>query len=401
MTEAPRIRWVLCWLMFGCSALSFLDRQILSVLAPSLMSELSMSSAAYSHVVFAFVLSYTVMFSVGGRVTDLLGTRLGLTLSVGLWSVASAGHALVAGAFGLGTARFFLGLGEGGCFPAVTKGATEWFPLEKRVLAIGIANGGSAFGAVLAPPLAAGIAGRFGWRSAFLATGLTGCIWVATWLAATRHGVAPVQSLKEQPPAAPLRRMLADRLVWRVMVSRFLFDPVFYFYMFWIPQYLARERKLSLDQIGSHFWIPFLVLGISNIVSGRISDTLVRRGWSPRKTRATLLIAAALVTPVSWLAAAAPTVGWAIALMSGLMLAHGFWISNFLGFLSDNFPSRAIATITGLSGTAGGIGGMLSSLAVGAIVERYSFAPVFAVSGVLYPVAAAILLSRRRKPAAI
>ncbi|NWG13835.1 MAG: MFS transporter [Acidobacteria bacterium] len=394
MNRTPRIGWVLCGLLFVATALSFLDRQVLSVLAPVLTAEFGMSNAVYSRVVFAFVLSYTIMFSVGGRLMDRLGVPLGMAFALGVWSAASAAHALAAGALGLGIARFFLGFGEGACFPAATKGATEWFPLEKRALAIGIANGGSAFGAVLAPPLTAWVAGRFGWRGAFLATGALGLTWLAAWvisLRAARGSLSGGYSARGR--SVPLRQLLVRRQLWHVLAARFFFDPVFYFYMFWIPQYLARERGFSLDEIGSRFWIPFLALGVSNIGSGRLSDILVRRGWAPRRARSTLLGIAAFLTPVSWLAVLAPTPGWAIGLMSGLMLAHGLWISNFLAFLSDEFPSQAIATVTGLSGTAGGIAGMLSSLAVGAVVDRYSFVPVFAVSGVLYPLALIILLS--------
>lgn len=400
MNHSPRTRWVLCWLLFCATALSFLDRQVLSVLAPALMKELSMDAVTYSRVVFAFVLSYTIMFSVGGRLMDLLGTRTGMALSVAIWSAASAAHALVGGAAGLGAVRFLLGFGEGGCFPGVTRAATEWFPPEKRVLAIGIANGGSAFGAVIAPPLAVRLAGEYGWRGAFLAVGLLGFLWLVVWLVAARHEPAFSWTRENKIETVPLRILLSDRLVWRVMVSRFLFDPVFYFYMFWIPQYLTRQRGLSLGQIGSYFWIPFLVLGLSTIASGRLSDALVEHGWSAHRTRATLLVAAATLTPVSWLAAGTPSVAWAITLMAGLMLAHGLWISNFLGFLSDNFPVGAMATVTGLSGTAGGIGGMLSTLVIGAVVNRYSFAPVFAVSGIRYPVAAVVLLSRVARGAA-
>jgi ACS family hexuronate transporter-like MFS transporter len=383
MTRPP---WLLCYLLFAATALSFLDRQVLSVLAPALTAEFHMSNTAYSRVVFAFQLSYTIMFAVGGRLIDRLGTRAGMALSVGVWSLASAAHALAASPFGLGMARFFLGLGEGGCFPAATKGAVEWFPLQKRVLAIGVANGGSAFGAVIAPPLTAALASRFGWRGAFLATGLAGLLWLAAWLAAPRPPSTPRKS--DSVPLAPL---LADPRVRWVLLSRFLFDPVFYFYMFWIPQYLARERGFSLDQIGKYYWIPFLVLGVSNILSGGLSDALVRRGWTPRKARAVLLSIAAFLTPVSWLASLAPNAAWALALMSCLMAAHGLWISNFLGLLSDSFPSRSIATITGLTGTAGGIGGMLSNLVVGPLVDRFSFAPAFAASGLLYPAALLLL----------
>jgi ACS family hexuronate transporter-like MFS transporter len=395
---ADRHRWVLCWLLFVATALSFLDRQVLSVLAPTVTTEFGMSNTAYSRVVFAFVLSYTVMFSVGGRMIDRLGTGTGMALAVAVWSLASAAHAFVRGAWGLGVARFLLGFGEGACFPAATKGAVEWFPLEKRVLAIGIANGGSAFGALIAPPLTAQLAGRFGWRGAFLATGVVGIIWVVVWLAALRSSRGVVLAV-DQTPRKPVRvrDVLSGRQVWFVLAARFLFDPVFYFYMFWIPQYLSRERGFSLAQIGNYYWVPFLVLGVSNILSGRLSDRLVRRGWTPRRARATLLTIAALMTPVSGLAGLTPSAEWAIGLMSVLMLAHGLWISNFLGLLSDLFPSNAIATVTGLTGTAGGIGGMLSSLLVGPAVDRFSFTPVFVIAGVLYPLALMLLLGGTRR----
>ena len=393
MTDESRSRWVLCWLLFAATAFSFLDRQVLSVLAPTITSEFHMSNTAYSRVVFAFQLSYTLMFSVGGRLMDRLGVPIGMGVSLAVWSVASAAHALATGPLSLGVARFFLGFGEGSCFPAATKGAVEWFPLEKRALAIGIANGGSAFGAVIAPPLTAFIALRFGWRGAFIVTGVLGTVWLVAWLAAIRWTSSglPVNPSKGQA-SVPITDLLRDGKVRWVLFSRFLFDPVFYFYMFWIPQYLARERRFSLDEIGYYYWIPFLVLGVSTIFSGRISDRLVSRGWAPRKARRILLTIAALATPVSWLASLAPNPAWALALMSCLMLAHGLWITNFLGLLSDMFPSRAIATVTGLTGTAGGIGGMLSNLAVGPLVDRFSFAPAFAASGLLYPAALGLLL---------
>jgi len=393
MNEATRGRWLLCWLLFIATGLSFLDRQVLSVLAPTLTAEFGMSNAAYSQVVFAFQLTYTVMFTVGGRLMDWMGTRVGMALSVAVWSLASGAHALATGPLGLGVARFFLGLGEGSCFPAATKGAVEWFPLDKRVLAIGIANGGSAFGAVIAPPLTALLETRFSWRGAFVATGLLGFLWLAAWLAVCRvaTGDASASPGRRAQPVG-VARLLRDRRLRWALAARFLFDPVFYFYMFWIPQYLANERGFSLKQIGSYYWIPFLVLGISNIFSGRLSDGLVHSGWPPRKVRGALLTVAAFITPVSWMAALAPSPVWVIALMSGLMLAHGLWISNFLGLLSDVFPSNAIASIVGLTGTAGGIAGIFSNLAVGQLVDRFSFAPAFIVSGVLYPVALLCLL---------
>jgi ACS family hexuronate transporter-like MFS transporter len=397
MTGSERSRWILCWLLFGATALSFLDRQVLSVLAPTLIADFHMDNTTYSRVVFAFVLSYTVMFSAGGWLMDRVGVRLGMALSVGLWSLASAAHAVVNGAWGLGAARFVLGLGEGGGFPGATKGAVEWFPLEKRVLAVGIATGGSAFGAVIAPPVTALLAGRFGWRGAFLATGIVGALWVVAWLVVWRWAPpAPSGEPGVRRASVPIRELLGNEQVRWVLVARFLFDPVFYFYMFWIPQYLSRERGFSLAEIGNWYWVPFLTLGVSQIGAGRVSDRLVARGWTPRRARMVLLTAAALVTPVSWLSAIAPSAGWAIGLMSLLLFAHGFWITNFLGLLSDLFPSRAIATVTGLSGTAGGTAGMISNLIVGPVVDRFSFMPVFAVSAFLYPLALVVLWAGTR-----
>ncbi len=395
MTTIPSRRaWILCGLLFLSTALSFLDRQVLSVLAPRITAEFGMSNSEYARVVFAFVLSYTVMFTVGGRLMDALGTRLGLALSVGLWSMASAAHALAKGPWGLGVARLFLGVGEGACFPAVTKGAVEWVRPERRAFAVGFANGGSAFGAVLAPPLAAWWATSFGWRGAFLATAVLGLSWLLAWQIACRGtGTAGTSESRTQVSLAAL---LSRPEVRRLVLARFFFDPVFYFYMFWIPQYLAKERGLSILEIGSLMWIPFLVLGLTNIAAGRVSDLLVAAGWPPKRSRLMLMLIAALLTPSSWLASVATTPALAIALMSILMFAHGIWIANFITLIGDTVAREEIGTAVGLTGTSGGIAGMISSLAVGPVADHLSFAPVFLASALLYPAAWLILVACRR-----
>lgn len=396
MMLTERRAWLLCGLLFCATALSFLDRQVLSVLAPQLTAELGLSNTAYARVVFAFVLSYTVMFALGGRLVDALGTRRGLALSVGVWSLASAAHALASGAWGLGAARFWLGAGEGACFPAVTKGAVEWMRPERRALAVGLANGGSAFGAVLAPPLTVWWAAAFGWRGAFLATALLGLLWLVAWTLAFRGLPREVTSGAIVAAGATARRvsfreLLARPAVRRLMAARFFFDPVFYFYMFWIPQYLAHQRGLSLAAIGALTWIPFFVLGVTNIAAGGASDALVARGWPPRRARLTLMLLAAVLTISSWLASLAGTVAVAIALMSVLMFAHGIWIANFITLIGDTVGPEEVGTTVGLTGACGGFAGMFSSLLIGAVVDRYSFAPVFLVSALLYPIAWLIL----------
>lgn len=394
MSTGSKFRWGVCALLFAASGLSFLDRQVLSVLAPAITSEFGMSNTAYSRVVFSFALSYTLMFTLGGRLMDITGTRAGLALSVALWSLASAAHALTTGFLGLAAARFLLGFGEGACFPAATKAAVEWFPKERRALAIGLATGGSAFGAVVAPPLTALVTLHFGWRGAFVATGLLGAGWLAAWTLALRPGHAPVADTRPAPPT-PWRTLFRNPLIGRILAARFLFDPVLYFYLYWIPQYLASERGLSLAQIGSLLWIPFLVLGVATIAWGRFSDFFVARYGGPLAARPKLLGAAAVLTAFSaftfFAASPVAAIGW----MSLLMLAHGLWIGNFLAYLGDRFPVSDIATVSGLTGTAGGIGGMLSSLAIGAVVDRFSYGPVFLVSAALYPLAAAVLFARR------
>jgi ACS family hexuronate transporter-like MFS transporter len=381
----PVRAWVLIGLLFVATALSFLDRQVLSVLAPHITADFGMSDTAYSRVIFAFVLTYTAMFSVGGRLMDYLGTRTGLGLSVLVWSIASGLHSLAAGPWTLGLGRLLLGVGEGACFPAVTKGAVEWMAPRHRALAIGIANGGSAFGAVLAPPLTAIVTARYGWRSVFLGTALVGVLWLVGWMLAFR-GLPAAETAPVRKPVS-VRGLLARPMVRRLMAARFLFDPVFYFYMFWIPQYLSRERGLALADIGALTWIPFFALGVTNIAAGRLSDALVARGWEPRRTRIGLMLAAALLTPASFLASQAGTAGAAIALMSVLMLAHGVWIANFITLIGDSVASHEVATAVGLTGTAGGIAGMLSNLVTGPVVDRFSFAPVFLATAIVYPAA--------------
>ena len=372
-------------------------------------AELHMDNVAYSWVIFAFILSYSVMFTAGGWLIDRLGTRLGLMLSVGVWSLASLLHALAQNSFQLGLCRFLLGVGEGGCFPGAAKGVLEWFPKKERAIAMGFAtSGGAAIGAVVAPPVIVWTVLHVGWRGAFLTTGALGALWLLFWAVTyTRPEKSSLVSEAEREyvlrgrevPAGPggdgtaVRWMALLRLreVQGLVTSRFLFDPVFYFYMFWIPQYLSAVRGASLERIGQLTWIPFLTLGISSVMGGWVSDRLVARGVSVNRARKVILLLSALLTPVSILAVFVHRIDTAIFLMSALMFAHGFWITNYMTMIGDLFPSRMVGTVVGLTGTAGGIGGFLTSLAIGKVVQSVSFTPVFVTAGVIYPICVVIL----------
>lgn len=419
MTRIPHFRWLVAAVLFLATALSFFDRQVLSVLAPPIIADLSMNDVSYSWVVFGFLLSYSLMFTVGGWMIDRLGTRLGMALSVGIWSLASLLHAVANSALGLGAFRFLLGVGEGGCFPGAAKAVLEWFPKKERAMAMGFATaGGSAIGAVLAPPVIVWTSIHIGWRGAFLVTGILGACWLVIWLLAyslpensrflfdeeRRHieqdGREQAQGGARCGFSNPIKAwggLLKLREVQGLVVARFLFDPVFYLYMFWIPRYLNQERGASLERIGQLTWIPFLTLGISSVLGGWVSDRLVVRGLSINKARKTMLAASALLTPVSILSVFVSDAETAVFLMSILMFAHGFWITNYMTMIGDMFPGRVVATVVGLTGTAGGIGGFLTSPLIGRVVQSFSFAPVFIAAGLIYPVSALIILALVRE----
>lgn len=390
------IRWFILILVFVATGLNFLDRQVLSMMIIKIQKEFNISDVEYGMVNTSFLISYAIMFTVGGRLIDKFGGKLGMALSVGVWSVATSLHGVMTGFGQLLAFRFLLGVGEGACFPGAAKTVYEWFGKKERGMANGIAIGGSAIGAVLAPPLTMLIASNYGWRWGFILPGIIGIVWVLVWVFIPwrKEGRAKaVEKLpQEKPVSVPFMTLLKNKEAFAFILIRFLLDPVFYFLMFWVPKYLNEERGLSFERIGELFWIPFLALGVSNIAGGWFSDKLVARNLSVDKSRKIVMGVAAMITLVAPMIAWVSSVNVAILLMAILMLAHGFWITNYITAISDVFGKYATSTVVGLSGTAGAVAGMLINPLMGLVIQNYSYTPLWVVAGVMYPLAFLLLL---------
>jgi ACS family hexuronate transporter-like MFS transporter len=381
-------------LAFWATAINYLDRQTLSVAAPLLRDRFHMSNTGYSRVLFAFLLAYTVMNGVSGPLIDRLGTRLGYGLCMAWWSAAACLHAFARGPLSLGVFRFLMGAGEAGNWPAGVKVVAEWFPERERALASGVFNSGSAVGAILAPPLVVSILSWLGWRAAFALTGLTGFAWLAFWWPLYRtpagSGGSPPSAAPAAPPI-PVRRLLRSRFVLAFTFSKVFLDPVWYFYIFWFPEYLRRARHFDMASIGALAWIPFAAAGAGNFAGGLFSDFLLLRGWPvtvARKAAVTLFAALMLSTIPAVLTREASL---SIALVSVAMFGYTGALASMLAMPADVFPGSAVASVYGLASMGSGFGGMLFTLIAGWAVDRFSYTPVFIGFGVM-PLACALIL---------
>src|SRR5262245_61726329 len=296
MTSSPKLtayahhtRWFILGLLFLATVINFIDRQTLSILAPTLRRDLSLSESDYANVVTAFLISYTVMYSMAGRLLDRFGVRWGLAACVGWWSLATMLTARAANAFSLASFRFLLGVGEPGIFPGGVKVCGEWFPQRLRAFAIGFFSSGSAVGALLAPPLIAWITLRYGWRMAFLLLGAIGLLWIPLWLLVYQPNRVKIKETAETVESSrPWGQLLRERRVWALVLPRLVSDPVWYLYLFWLPDYLQRVRGLSLKEIGLYGWMPLLFAYFGARGGGALSDWLIRRGCRAHRVRTPL-----------------------------------------------------------------------------------------------------------------
>ena len=376
-------------LAFAATAINYLDRQTLSVAAPVLRDQFHMSNVAYSRVTFAFLLAYTIMNGVSGPLIDRLGTRAGYALCAAWWSAAAMLHAFARNALQLGAYRFLLGIGEAGNWPAAVKLVAEWFPENERALAAGVFNSGSAAGAILAPPIVAFLLLAYGWPSAFAFVGLSGFAWLAAWL--LLYSSPERQAQEAPPPRIPVRTLLRSRFVIAFTISKIFMDPVWYFYIFWFPEYLKRARGFDLESIGKYAWIPFLVAGAGNLLGGWLSSALLRRGASVTLARKSAVTCFAILM-TSAIPAVLVSQAWlSIALVSVAMTGYTGSLANMLAMPGDAFPKSAVSSVYGLASMGSGFGGMVFTLITGVVVDHYSYTPVFFGFGVLPLICAAIL----------
>jgi ACS family hexuronate transporter-like MFS transporter len=412
---------------------------VIGILKPTLVTEFGwQDERIYAAIVFSFQLAYAIGLLLAGRVMDRLGTRRGFTIAVVVWSIAAVGHAMAdwfpwmklptlnldattgfsivmlsGAAAGFALMRFLLGLGEAGNFPASIKTVAEWFPKKERALATGIFNSGTNVGALVTPLVVPWITLQWGWQWAFIATGLTGFLWIIWWgklySEPEKHPrlseaeFAHIRSDPSEPVVSiPWGRLFPHRQTWAFSIGKFMTDPIWWLYLFWIPDFLNRNHGLDLKSIGLPLVVIYLVADVGSIGGGWLSSSLIKRGWTVNSARKTAMLVCALSVVPIMAAAKASNLWVAVALVSLAAAAHQGWSANLFTLVSDTFPRRAVGSVVGIGGMAGAVGGMLIALAVGEILQRTgSYVPIFIIAGSAYLVALLIvhLLAPRLEPA--
>lgn len=405
--KIPNLRWTICALLFIGSTVNYVDRGTIAILAPYLQKSFHWTEADYGWIVFAFELAYTIGMIIAGGVIDWLGTRLGYAISMAWWSVAAASHALAHSVFEFAMARFALGIGEAGNFPASIKGVAEWFPKHERALATGIFNSGTNIGAVVAYPIVGWIFLRWGWQAAFYATGAGGAIafilWVLIYRTPGRHPWITSSELElinaPEPDAEPAgerripwAKILGYRQAWGFFLAKFLTDPIWWFYIFWLPKYLVQARGFSMHTLELFGMIPFLGASIGSVAGGWLSGFLMRRGWSVNAGRKTAMAVCAFSMPTGIAAVFAHSPWLALGLITVSTSAHQGWSANVFTLASDMFPKNDVAAVVGIGGAAGAIGGMIIAPFAGYILQWFhSYIPLFIIAGVMHPIALGVV----------
>jgi ACS family hexuronate transporter-like MFS transporter len=394
--------------LLASTTLNYVDRQVLSILAPRLRDEFGLSNEQYAWIVNAFMAAYAVSLPLAGWTLDRIGVGRGLALAVAGWSVAGMLTAFVQGPVSLTVARASLAVGQSGAWPAFAKAVSIWVPEQWRTMAIGICNSGSSLGSMIAPPLVVWLTAAFGWRGAFLITGAAGFVWIAAF-EGFRRTAAEMRDrdgagTRSSASTVSRRALIRLRQTWIVFVCRFLADPIWYFYVFWIPEFLTRERGLSLAGVGAVAWIPFLVSAIANFATGILAQRLANAAWSTRKTRKFLMFAGAAGSPIGVAAVHAESVAMTMTFICIAIFFWMIWSVTVQTLPGDYFPPAAVGSVYGIGGMGSTLGSVIAIWLVGRTLDiTQSYQPVFVGLGLLMPVAftAGMLLMGRLTPVSL
>lgn len=393
----PRRSWLLLALLFGIGLLNYLDRQTLSILKATLKIDFSLTDTHYSWLVGAFMAPYIVFYVISGRLVDRFGTRVSLSAFAAVWSLANLLSGVAQNFGQLAGARALLGAAEPGAFPAIQRVMMTWFPKERRAFAWSLLSPCTTVGAILAPPLVAMLTSWWNWHMAFVIPGIAGLVLAVAWWASDRNPPTfPHENTSDAPPP-PMREILADRRVWLLLAARALTDPVWYFHLFWLPGYLQERLGVSLPELGWIGWIPSFVASAAVMTTGRTTDFLVARGHEPARVRIAMFAAAALFAPIGAFTTFAPSVPWALVLISIVAIVCQIWFFGQGLLVADVFPRQSAATIAGLLGAVGATGGLLMNLIAGPIIEHAGYISVFGALACLHPVAAFMLWRARSR----
>jgi ACS family hexuronate transporter-like MFS transporter len=398
------LRWRIALLVAIAIAISYLDRQALPVAVQSIALEIPLTNEQFSQVQSAFLIAYAFMYAGGGKLMDVLGTRLGFAVIMLFWSLASASHGLATGVASLALSRFLLGVGEGGGFPAATRVVAEWFPVQERSKAMGIMNAGTAVGMVVAPPLIALVLTYADWRWVFYLTGAFGVIWTVWWwrdyfpperhpkLSEVERGqIQSVLATGEAPVKLPWLRLLRFRQTWGLVLAKFLSDAAWYFYLFWLPKYLYDARGFDIKAVGTYGWIPPAAAGLGALCGGWLSSRLLQGGRPLDRARKIALGASAVIMPLILFVPGVP-VGWAIVLFSLAYFGQQSWSTLVMILPTDVFPRQAVGAVAGLVGFGGAMGGVVFGQVVGYLLDHGSgYGLVFALAGSFHVLAFGVI----------
>ncbi|MFI5006411.1 MAG: MFS transporter [Solirubrobacterales bacterium] len=398
-----RFRWVICALLFFATTINYIDRQVLGILAPDLQKSIGWTEVEYGYIVTSFQAAYAIGLLLTGRLLDRMGTRLGFAIAITIWSVAAMFHAAARSALGFGFARFWLGLGEAANFPASIKTVAEWFPKRERAFATGIFNAGTNVGAVIAPAVVPFIALTWSWPWAFILTGAIGFLWLGIWWWVYRPpeshpslSKAEFAYIRSDPVEAvtpiPWLDIIGYRQTWAFALGKFMTDPIWWFYLYWLGKFLNEKHGLSLSKLGPPLIVIYLIADVGSVGGGWLSSFLIKRGWSINAARkTTMLVCALCVMPIVFATQVASL--WAAVGLIGLAAAaHQGWSANLFTLASDMFPRRAVGSVVGIGGFAGAVGGMLIATAVGHLLQwTGSYVPVFLLAGAAYLLALLVI----------